>query len=175
MNLEIDGTPYEFPSIGSFDLDEDRIFYKATGMHVEDVWLGIQDDGDLSFSTLVQNEGFLPAMAHIAYRREHPEETADAIFRVVGRQKRLEMLASLASSVADDQEADAAPLEDGTNSPDGSSPRSSSEKPSTQPSKDGSSGSISEKSSGPPDAAQETIGTGESDASSTSDHLRRVV
>ena len=176
MNIEIDGKPYEFPSIGSFDLDEDRIFYKGTGLHAEDVWLGIQDGGDLSFSSLVANEGFLTAMAHIAYRREHPNESADAIFRVVGRQKRLEMVASLAASIAEEEpEADAAPLADGTTEPTGSSERSNAGKPSTPPNKDDSSGKPSEPSSVPPVVALGITGTGGSDTSSMSDRIRQAV
>ena len=68
MQFEIEGQVYEFPMVGSFDLDENRIFFQGTGMHAEDVWLGLQDDGGLSFAELMRNEGFLASMAHIAYR-----------------------------------------------------------------------------------------------------------
>lgn len=177
VNIEIDGATYEFPSIGSFDLDEDRLFFQGTGLHAEDVWLGIQDGGDLSFSTLVANEGFLTSMAHIAYRREHPNETSEAIFRVVGRQKRLEMVASLANSIAeeDEPEADAVPLADATTGQNGSSERSNDEKPTTQPNKDGSSGTLSAQSSVPPVVAHGITGTGGSDMSSTSGRIRQAV
>jgi hypothetical protein len=175
MQIEIDGTAYEFPSIGSFDLDEDRIFFKGTGLHAEDVWLGIQDGGDLSFSALVANEGFLTAMAHIAYRREHPNETDETIFRVVGRQKRLEMIASLANSIAEDEpEADTVPLADGTTGPTVSSEKSNDRRPSTPPNKEGSSGKPSGPSSVPPVVALGITGTGVSDMSSTSDRIRQA-
>jgi len=177
VNIEIDGAEYEFPSIGSFDLDEDRIFFQGTGLHAEDVWLGIQDGGDLSFQKLVAIEGFLTAMAHIAYRREHPDESAEAIFRVGGRQKRLEMVASLANSIAEDDEpeGDTVPLADATTGPSGSSGRSNDEKPSTPPSRDGSSGTLSGPSSVPQVVALGITGTGASAMSPTSRQIRRAV
>lgn len=177
VNIEIDGATFEFPSIGSFDLDEDRIFFQGTGLHAEDVWLGIQEGGDLSFSKLVANEGFLTSMAHIAYRREHPDESAETIFRVVGRQKRLEMVASLANSIADEEQpdGDAAPLADATPVTPESSGTFSSEKPSTLLSKDGSSGKPSVPSSVPQVVALGITGTGGSDTSPTSDPIRQAV
>lgn len=164
MQIEIDGVAYEVPDIGTFDLDEDRIFYKATGLHVEDVLLRIQDGEEVG---LLDNDGFLSAVAHIAYRREHPTESAEAIFRVVGRQKRLDMVVSLAQSLEEDPpEGDAAPLADGTTGQNGSSERSNEGKPSTPPSRDGSSGKPSAPSSVPQVVALGITGTGGSDMSS---------
>lgn len=176
MQLEIDGAAYEFPSVGSFDLDEDRIFFQATGMHAEDVWIGLQDDGDLSFSALIGNEGFLPAMAHIAYRREHPDEAADVVLKIVGRQKRMNMIGSLAASIEEEPAGDEPGKDEGTTSvPNESLTSSSSEKSRTPHSKDESSGRTSETSSVPQDDDRGITGTGASGTSSMSDRLRQVV
>ena len=43
------GRQHQVPAeAGSFDLDEDRLFFQGTGLHAEDVWLGIQDGGGLN-------------------------------------------------------------------------------------------------------------------------------
>lgn len=172
MQLEIDGELYELPLVSSFDLDEDRIFFKATNLHAEDVWMGLQDGGGLSFSVLLQNEGFLPAMAHIAYRREHPDDPDDLIVKVVGRQKRVEMIGSLARSLEDD--ASGEPV--GTTSvPDGSSKSSKQGKRSTRRTKEERSGKRSKSSSDRQDVTPAPTGTDESDGRSTSARLRQVI
>lgn len=172
MQLEIDGQLYELPDISSFDLDEDRIFYKATGLHAEDVLIGLQEGGGLSFRDVLDNEGYLSAVAHIAYRREHENEADDVVMKVVGRQKRVALLASLLNSAQGDDD----PKDEGaTNAPDESSTRSSSESESTPPNKTGSSGTPSETSSVPQVVALGTTGTPESDTSQGSGRMRRVV
>lgn len=172
MQFEIDGRPYDVPMLSSFDLDEDRLFYQATGMHTEDAWLGLET-GTVTSRDLFDNEGFLAVMAQIAYRREHPEITDDLIVRLVGKQKRVDMIASLARSIADDEE-DAEPGKDeGTTSvPNESSKSSSEERTTTSEPRPSPDSTRSESASVPPVVARGTTGTPGSDTSPESAPIR---
>ena len=154
--------------MASFDNDECRIFFETTGTTIEELWLG-----DTSYADMFRKDGFLNALAHIAYRRAHRESDGETVRTLVGKQNRLRLLAALLEQAGEDD----APGEDsGTTSvPNESSTSSNSENESTRPSRDGSSGKSSETSSVPQVVARGTTGTGESDISSTSPPLRQVV
>ena len=174
MQLEIDGRLYDFPLLSTLDLDEDRIFYQATGMHTEDAWLGVQEGGALKWSDLVDNEGFLAAMARIAYRREHPDVQDEIVVEIVGRQKRMDMLASIALSLKTGDD-DSGKVEGATNAPNGSSTSSSSERPTTSEPTLSPGSTSSESRSVPPVVALGTTGTPVSDTSPASAPVRLAV
>lgn len=175
MQLEIDGSMYDFPMLSSFDLDEDRIFYQLTGMHTEDAWLGL-DAGTVTSRDLFDNEGFLAAMAQIAYRREHPDVTDDLVVKLVGRQKRVDLIASLARSITPEEEQDEPGKDEGTTSvPTGSSQSSSSAKPNYNEPKPSPESKDSDSSSVPQVVARGTTGTSGSDTSPESVPVRLAV
>ena len=66
--LEIDGRQYEWPGLMSLTNRECRIFYEETGVVWESLWL----DG-MTVKDMALKEGFMAAMARIAYTREHPD------------------------------------------------------------------------------------------------------
>lgn len=168
MRFEIDGQPYDMPMLTSFDLDEDRLFYQATGMHTEDAWLGL-DAGTVTSRDLFDNEGFLPVMAQIAYRREHPDVTDDLIVKVVGRQKRVAMIASLALSLEQEAEDDEPGKDEGTTSvPNESSKSSNGERPTSSEPKLSPGSLDSASSSVPQVVARGTTGTSGSGTSQES-------
>lgn len=175
MDFEIDGEPYEFPLLSTFDLDEDRIFYRLTGMHTEDAWLGLHD-GTVTSRDLFDNEGFLPAMTQVAYRREHPDVDDELIVKVAGRQKRMDMVASLARSLGEPGEEDEPGKDEGTTSvPNESSTSSSSEKPSSSEPKPSPGSTDSASYSEPQEDGPATTGTSGSDTSPASAPVRLVV
>lgn len=170
----IDGAIYELPSIVGLTNRENRIYYKATGLLVEWSWVSLQT-GEITFYDLMQNEGFLPAMAQIAYIREHPEADDAEVASMIDGLNRFELFSSLVDSTIGTEGEDAVPLEDTTNIPRESSKSSSGEKRSYKSNKEKSSGKRSKKSSGQQGGTQEAIGTSESDGHSTSRPLRRVI
>lgn len=177
VGFEIDGVFHEMPLLGSFDLDENRVFKLRTGMHAEEVWLGLQDGADLSFAELLRNDGFLEALVHIAYRRANEGTTDDEIQRRVGKMNRLDLFSSLITSMIEEEaEEEPVPLGSGTTSdPNGSSTSSPPGKPGTKPSKEKRSGKRSAKSSDQQDDGLGSIGITGSDTPSVSGQLRRVV
>lgn len=174
VGFEIDGTHHEMPLVGSFDMDENRIFNQQTGLHAEDVWLGLQSGGGMTFGELMRNEGFLTALAHIAYRRENPDIPDDVIAKKIGKVNRVGLFASLVESLVEAEEED--PKEQvSTTAPSEPSTSSSVDRPNTTGRKAKSSGKRSKKSSVPPEETPANIGTTGSDTSATSVPLRRVV
>jgi hypothetical protein len=173
--FEIDGTFHEMPLVGSFDMDENRIFKQRTGLHAEDVWLGLQPGGGMTFGELMRNDGFLESLAHIAYRRSNPGVADDVIAQRIGKVNRIGLFASLVDSmVGTDEDSD--PKESGsTRAPNEPSTSSTVDKPNTTGRKGKSSGKGSKKSSGRQDDGPATTGTTGSDTSATSVPLRRVI
>lgn len=180
LGIEIDGSTYEWPQLGSLSMDEARIFHKATGFPYEELWIGKPDGQQWEPRSFYMAPGCLEALAHIAYRREHENAADDDIRVIVGNLNRLQVFFSLIRDLTDGEEEaqeddEAGPLEDATSDPAGSSPRSSDEKPTTPLSRDSSSGTPSETSSVPQVVALGTTGIGGSGMSSTSDRIRRAV
>lgn len=167
IGFEIDGKFYELPLLGTFDMDENRIFKRQTGLNAEDAWLGLQDDGEMSFHELFRTDGFLESMVHIAYRREHPDIESHQIERMIGKLNRMELFASFVTSLSQEEEA---PLQTSgsTSEPERSSPSEKLSRLPTSSSREETSGSSSETSSELPDAGPGSTGTIGSGGRSTS-------
>lgn len=166
--FEINGQTYEIPAVASFDNDEARIFYETTGHTMEQLWLG-----EITYADLFREEGFLPAMAHIAYRREHPDVDQAEVKALIGKQNRLSLLGALLSGAEDDEESPKA--EGATSAPSESSTSSSDEKLTSKPSTPEGSGNGSESSTDAPANVHESTGTPGSGTSPASVPLRQVV
>ena len=103
--FEINGREYEWPGIVGLTTREARIFYQETGVVWESIWLD-----DLTVRDLFMREGFLSAMARIAYVREHPEALDDDVKAIIDRQPRMSLFSTLlqATSFSDGATASAA-------------------------------------------------------------------
>ena len=170
--FEIDGREYEWPGLMSLTVRECRIFHEETGVVWESLWI----DG-MTVKELFHREGFLSAMARIAYVREHPEALDDAVKAVIANQPRMSLFATGMQAFKSDE-----PSEDpkalsrksestpssATKNEHGSKPNGASSKPET-------SGTGSTPSSDEPAGSHEPIGTGGSEQSSTSPPLRQVI
>lgn len=157
----IDGDRYELPDMGTFTVKESRVFYKETGLVPEVVRMRLQA-GELSFMDLLENVGFLPALAAVAYMREHDDVDDLTVEKVISRTTRDDLFMAL----LDRPEDDAVPPSEGvTSTPPEQSPNGSSEKPSSTSLSSGSSGMSSTPSSEKPDVPADSIGTTASDMS----------
>ena len=168
--FKIDGQVYEMPLPSSFDIDEAEIYFKYTGVVLEEIWLE-----NIGWNELKTRPGFVPAFAHVAYRRAHPEVGYDDARVVVGRQNRYELVGSWIASLADDDASEdpkATSDEQTKPSPTSSETGSKPGNPTLPPE---SSGPGSTKSSVPPVVARGTTGTSGSDGPATSVPLRQVV
>lgn len=169
--FKIDGVVYEMPLPSSFDIDEAEIYFKYTGVVLEEIWLE-----NVGWDELKTRPGFVPAFAHVAYRRAHPNAGYDDIRVVVGRQNRYELVGSWIASLADDESSED-PKEQTTDDPTRPSPTSSEteSKPGKTTSHSESSGPDSMTRSEPPVVEHETTGTSVSDGQPTSVPLRQVI
>lgn len=169
--FKIDGVVYEMPLPSSFDMDEAEIYFKYTGLVVEEFWLE-----NVGWDELKKRPGFIAALAHIAYRRQHPDANYDDVRVVVGRQNRYELVGSWISSLLDEPDGSEDPKAENP-APDKQS-RISSETESkrgktTSPAE--SSGEPSTTRSGQQDGGPATTGTPGSDGQPGSVPLRQVV
>lgn len=167
----IDGAFYEVPALASLDMDENQIMFELSGSPTED-WIllfaaaqadDFDDEQRAELGRKLKHPGFLRAMVHIAYRREHRDIGRDEISIVVGRTNQVLSWASMFLSRGD---ADGPPTETATLPQPQRSPNGTDERP---PISDGSKqtpGSGLPTSSGPPDETPASIGTGESGTSS---------
>lgn len=165
--FQINGRTYEVPAVASFDNDEARIFYDTTGHTMEQLWLG-----EITYADLFREEGFLPAMAHIAYRREHPDADQAEVKALIGKQNRLELLGALLRG--NDGEEEDPKAERATSAPPESSPSSSSENETSKPPTTERSGSTSESSTDEPDDGPATTGMSGSDSQPGVRRLRQA-
>lgn len=171
--FEIDGREYEWPGLMGLTVRECRIFREETGMVWESLWLD-----NMTVKDLFAREGFLSAMARIAYVREHPEALDDDVRTVISNQQAVSLLATGLQAFNDTPEASEDPKaprpesESTSSSPTRNEPGS---KPSGATSTPESSGNGSTPSSDEPEGSPERIGTGGSDQSSMSLPLRRVI
>lgn len=168
----IDGVPYEMPLPSSFDIDEAEIYFKYTGFVLEEIWLD-----DLGWDQLKTRPGFVPALAHVAYRRANPGASFDEVRVVIGKQNRYELVGSWISSLMPDDEPSEDPKEPVSGDPTRPSATSSEteSKPGKTTSPSESSGPGSTTSSGEPVVEHEITGTFESDGPAVSVPLKRVV
>lgn len=168
--FEIDGREYEWPGLMSLNVRECRIFREETGIVWETLWIE-----DMTVADLFKREGFLSAMARIAYVREHPEALDDAVKAVIERQPAVSLFATALAAITPDEpsaEGKAPGAEPTSSSPTKNEPESNENGESSKPE---TSGSGSTTSSDQPDDPPEATGTGGSDPSSMSLPLRRVI
>ena len=153
----IDGQRYELPDMGTFTVRESRVFNKETGLVPEVVRMRLQD-GTLTYMDLLENVGFLPALATIAYLRENPN--ADDVEAVIGNTPRDDLFMALLNEPEDDESP---PSEGVTSTPPEQSQTDSNEStPSTEP-ENNPSGKSSTRSSEKQDGPNGSTGTTESD------------
>jgi len=151
----IDGKRYELPNMGTFTINESRVFYRETGLVPEVVRMRLAD-GTLTYMDLLENIGFLPALATIAYTREHDDADGIMVEKVIGSTHRDDLFMALLDTPEQEENPTLAAE---TRPPPGPSPNGSNEsKPSNEPTPPGS-GTSSTPSSETPDDRPGTIGT----------------
>lgn len=157
----IDDKRYEIPRLDTITLDEERILYVYADTVLQDfapAHPDMPDDEravfDLAQLRKVRNPDFKRALAHIAYRREHPEEADADIQKAIGAVNALEV--DIALLRGDDEDPPATSSQKQPAKPSATSTRS----------KPTDSGSPTESDSDPVDETREATGTTESDTSS---------
>lgn len=170
--FKIDGVVYEMPLPSTFDIDEAEIYFKYTGVVLEEIWLE-----NIGWDELKTRPGFVPAFAHVAYRRAHPGTGYDDVRVVVGRQNRYELVGSWIASLADEDESSEDPKAPTTADLTRPSPTSSETdlKPGRTSWLPESSGQDSTMRSAPLDGEPESTGTSASGSDQVSVPLRQVV
>lgn len=90
--FEIDGERYEVPRLDSLDLDEEQILFDVSGIVQVDFAPPHPEAADeekreleREMASKIRNPSFKRALAHIAYRRRHPEAGYDDVQLVVGK------------------------------------------------------------------------------------------
>ncbi len=159
----IDGRRYELPDMGTFTVRESRVFHKETGLVPEVVRMRLAD-GSITFMDLLENVGFLPALAMIAYARENDVDDVE-VEKVIGNTARDDLFMALLDHPEEDEAVP--PAEGATSAPPERSLNGSSESKSTTEPSTSSSGPTSMTSSERPDVPSESIGTIESGTSPT--------
>lgn len=166
----IDGVYYDVPDVGTLTVDESEIFNERTGLVAEIVSMELMD-GTVTMLDLLRNNGLVPALAMIAYRRKHHDLDAETIARIIGRTNRFDLFKGMLE-VPEDEESP--PSRESTRPPPEQSRNGSSDStPSTESSPE-SSGPVSTLSSDPPDAPPDSTGTIGSDTSPMSAPARLV-
>ena len=106
--IEIDGERYEIPTMDTLTLDEERILYIYADCVVQDfvpahpAWEENQQVAHtLAQMQRVRNPDFKRALAHIAYRRKHPEVTDDEINKAMGTVNALDLDLAMVSGEDD--------------------------------------------------------------------------
>ena len=158
--FELDGETYELPLISTFNLDEERILYVYADVVIQDLMPvdpGLPDDEKMiELARQIRrfrNPDLKRAVAHVAYRRKHPEKSQEEIEKTLGG------VNALALDIAMYAEVDEDP-------PNDSQTSSSSEKSENGHSNQSSSGSPTASTSPSPDLSLVTTGTIESGTSS---------
>jgi hypothetical protein len=157
----IDGETYSIPTLDTITLNEERVLYIYADTVLQvfapahaDATKEEQEAVEQLQWRKIRNPDFKRALAHIAYRRKHPEVTDAEVQAAIGGANALEVDLAILRGVDD------------------SPPAPSSQKPpesrsDTRPlSRPTDSGSPTESSSDPADGSPESIGTTESGTSS---------
>jgi hypothetical protein len=159
--LEIDGERYELPRLVDITIDEERILYLYADTVLSDFRPAPADASqaeivahDLRQTAKIRNPDFKRALAHIAYRRRHPDVSDGEINQAIGRLNALTV--DLALLRGDDADP---PAESSQKPPES---RNGSE----SPTRSTDSGSATRTSSAPVDASPAPTGITESATSS---------
>lgn len=152
--FEIDGERYEVPRLEDLDMDEEQILYDVAGIVQSDFVPAHPEAPDEVKLSVMQgiadkcrNPAFKRALAHIAYRRQHPELAFGDINIVIGKANALDAELALLRG-DDDPPAPSSPNE------------SESEKTSSEPLKSEGSTKRSRSTSDPEAALHVVTGTG---------------
>lgn len=159
--FEIDGTRYEIPRLDTFTMDEAQILYELSGVVQEDFAPEDPEASDevkaaheAGLESKIRNPAFKRALAHISYRRAHPDLPFDAAALAVGKANALDVTLALFKGEPESP-------------PEMSSPNEPESKPSSsEHSKSEDSGSRLRSVSDPQEETPDRIGTTESDTSS---------
>lgn len=152
--FEIDGDRYPIPTLDTFDLDEEEILYTVAGVVLEDFALPHPEADPeeraahvAEFDRKIESPRFKRALAHIAYRRRHPDVQFDLAQTMAGKVNSLEItIAFIRGDVEDPTETSPTPPASSTDT--------------SEPSKDEASGTATENGSGAPVAQLASIGRG---------------
>ena len=158
--IEINGKPYELPTLDTITLDEERLLYIYADTVVQDFIPAHPESTDEEkalYQSLqlrkIRNPEFKKALAHIAYRRENPDADDAEIQAAIGLVNALAV--DIAMLRGDDEDP-----------PTSSQKPPASTKSSSEPSSSTDSGSRTENGSGHQDKSPEPTGTTESGTSS---------
>ena len=159
--FEIDGERYELPRLDTINLDEERVLYIYADTVLKDFRLphpSWSDEEVLAYeqeqTRKIRNPDFKRALAHIAYRRRHPDVADQDVQIAIGSANALEVDLALLRGDAEED------------------PPTSSQKPPEKPSESnsdtssGDSGSPTRNDLGQVVESPAAIGTSESDMSS---------
>lgn len=159
--IEIDEEFYSLPTLDTITLDEERVLYLYADTVLQDFAPAHPESSDEEKAAVealqwrkVRNPDFKRALAHIAYRRRHPEVTDAQVEEAIGKANALQV--DLEMLRGDD---DSPPDPTSQKQPE-------SESATSLPSRLTDSGSPTEKSSDEADLPPAAIGTTESDTSS---------
>lgn len=158
--FELEGQRYELPLLSTFNLDEERILYVYADVVIQDL-MPLHPDMDEAEKMVEQarqfrrfrNPELKRAVAHVAYKRSHPDATEEAIERALGTVNALELDIAMFAEVED-------PTKNSQTS-------SSSERNESERTDQSSSGSPTESTSPSPVLSLAPTGTTGSDTSST--------
>lgn len=152
----IDGERYEVPRLHELDLDEEQILFDVAGVVQADFIPAhpeaepeVKEAIERAVMLRVRNPAFKRALAHIAYRRAHPEAKFDDVQVQLGTMNALDAGAALLRGGADEDP----PVES-------SQPQPESEKSSSEPSSSSDSGSDTQTESAPAVVQLAPTGTG---------------
>lgn len=121
LSFKIDDVAYDIPALDDMDMDEWEIIYDYSGLVLDDFapaadradeQVDGDEDGPLEKARQrrISTPAFTKALLHIGYRRANPDAKPDAIKKLVGATKRLDVLNAMADAAAGDGDADG-PLE----------------------------------------------------------------
>jgi hypothetical protein len=159
--FEINGERYELPRLDTINLDEERVLYIYSDTVLKDFRLPHPSwtpeeiaEYEAEQTSRIRNPDFKRALAHISYRRRHPEVSDSEIQITLGGANALEVDIALLRGDAEDPPSTNSQKQQPSNSESG------------EPTSSGDSGSPTRNGS---DLADETLaatGTTESDTSS---------
>jgi hypothetical protein len=159
--FEIDGERYEVPRLDTITLDEERVLYIYADTVIQDFAPAHPEAPEeeqqavaLAQYRKVRNPDFKRALAHIAYRRRHPDVTDAEVEAAIGKANALEV--DVAMLRGDD---DSPPAMTSRKQPESRSDTNGHSRP-------GASGRDTASSSDPAAESREPTGTTESDTSS---------
>lgn len=168
MAAENELTITELPTLTTMDMDEAQVLYDYTGLALQDfvrTETESQEEHEERLQAMQKNPGFVRALVHIAYQREHPALKPDKVKAFLGKYNVIDVYQAVAATEPD--EDDAGPPE--------STPEPVESSPSDSGTSSESSGDSSPITSDEPGSLLEATGTTRSDTSSPPSDLSTLV